>query len=303
MKIFSRNADISTELVIDWLRFYGIQEIQRINSDFLLPDSNIPFSFNLNESMQTKDCWVRNWNKTKIETNDIISQDLAHCLESDSLSVQDYIWFLNGIESDFISEKSKLIQLKVAKETGFSIPSTLVTNSKNKLRDFVQEYSKVITKPLSKPFVEIDKIDKKAKLSYTRLINNAEINELPELFYPSLFQEQIKKEFEVRSFIWEEQIWSMAIFSQSSSSTSVDFRNYDQNKPNRRIPYTLPNDISDLVKKYSKTLGIKSGSFDFAVDANDKHFFFEVNAFGQFNMISKSCNYNIEEFIAKTFAL
>ena len=44
----------------------------------------------------------------------------------------------------------------------------------------------------------------------------------------------------------------MAIFSQLDEKTKYDFRNYNHGKPNRNIPYKLPEDIKEKVLKYTK---------------------------------------------------
>ncbi len=76
---------------------------------------------------------------------------------------------------------------------------------------------------------------------------------LPDLFFPSFFQEQIEKMYELRVFVLDKEIYPMVIFSQSDKLTEVDFRNYNDNKPNRTAPYKLPNEINKaLIKIFSK---------------------------------------------------
>lgn len=40
----------------------------------------------------------------------------------------------------------------------------------------------------------------------------------------------------------------MAIFSQNDDQTKVDFRNYNINKPNRNVPFMLPNELESKIK-------------------------------------------------------
>jgi glutathione synthase/RimK-type ligase-like ATP-grasp enzyme len=91
----------------------------------------------------------------------------------------------------------------------------------------------------------------------------------------------------------------MAIFSQSNEKTKIDFRNYDLQKPNRTVPYNLPKEIILKLKKLTKALALRTGSIDLIKAKDGQYYFLEVNPVGQFGMVSRPCNYNIEMKIAK----
>ena len=46
-------------------------------------------------------------------------------------------------------------------------------------------------------------------------------------------------------------------------------------------------------------LKLKNGSIDIIKGIDNEYYFLEVNPVGQFGMVSKPCNYNIENFISK----
>jgi glutathione synthase/RimK-type ligase-like ATP-grasp enzyme len=120
-----------------------------------------------------------------------------------------------------------------------------------------------------------------------------------ETFFPSIIQEEIEKEIEIRVFIAEAKFYSMAIFSQNSGRTDVDFRNYDHNKPNRNVPYTLPLKVKSAIKRLMKGLGINTGSVDLIKNKAGEYYFLEVNPSGQYGMVSQPCNFNINRDIAE----
>ena len=91
----------------------------------------------------------------------------------------------------------------------------------------------------------------------------------------------------------------MAIFSQNNVNTQVDYRNYDHEKPNRCVPYNLPNTIKRKIFKFMKYKKIDTGSIDIIFSTNNKYFFLENNPQGQFDWLTKNCNYNIEKEIAE----
>ena len=92
----------------------------------------------------------------------------------------------------------------------------------------------------------------------------------------------------------------MGIFSQKNSQTMVDFRKYDREYPNRRVPFKLPKEVYSMVLEFMKDIEINTGSFDFIYSNRGEYVFLEVNPVGQFGMVSMPCNYYIEKRIAET---
>lgn len=91
----------------------------------------------------------------------------------------------------------------------------------------------------------------------------------------------------------------MAIFSQQSEQTKIDFRKYDPVKPNRCTPYKLPAEIENKIDRLMRRIKINSGSIDMIYSPNGQYYFLEVNPIGQFGMTSFPCNYPIEKRIAQ----
>ncbi len=118
-----------------------------------------------------------------------------------------------------------------------------------------------------------------------------------EEIFPTLVQEKIEKLFEIRSFFLKGEFYSMAIFSQTSSQTQLDFRNYDFEKPNRTIPFKIPTKIEKKLARLFKILNLNSGSLDMIYTSDNKFKFLEINPVGQFGMVSFPCNYYLEELL------
>jgi glutathione synthase/RimK-type ligase-like ATP-grasp enzyme len=94
----------------------------------------------------------------------------------------------------------------------------------------------------------------------------------------------------------------MAILSQNDEQTKIDFRHYNAQKPNRNVPYLLPEEISIKIDRLMKKLRLKTGSVDMIVTGADEFFFLEVNPVGQFLNVSHTCNYNLEKKVAAYLA-
>jgi len=191
----------------------------------------------------------------------------------------------------------KLDQLTIARQCGLGVPSTLITISKDKLLKFYFKCEKkVITKGISSsPSLTHQNISLEG---YTEELTLAFIRKLPLTFFPSLFQENIDKQYELRIFFFHQQLYSMAIFSQEDDQTKIDVRKYNDLKPNRTVPYNLPDNIKKQLIDFMYKMKLDTGSIDMVVDSENNYIFLEVNPNGQFGMVSKPCNYYIEMEIA-----
>ncbi|CAN5594966.1 hypothetical protein BH11BAC2_BH11BAC2_25050 [soil metagenome] len=198
----------------------------------------------------------------------------------------------NSIGSDLTDELNKLEVLEIANQVGLAIPKSLVTSLKSEVLSFFGNTS-IISKTISEVILtEIEGI------AYTNRTTGIDSNALPESFFPSLFQENIEKRYELRVFILNQVCYSMAIFSQTDEQTKVDFRNYNYRQPNRNVPFQLPLHIETKLLKLMEHLGLSTGSIDLIVNNSLEYIFLEVNPDGQFGMVSSPCNYNLEKVIA-----
>jgi ATP-GRASP peptide maturase of grasp-with-spasm system len=187
---------------------------------------------------------------------------------------------------------NKLQVLKIAKEIGLNIPDTIVCTDRISLIKKINK-KRIINKHIS----NIINVNFKNKL-YLARTNEIDIKTLPQSFFPSLFQNLIEKKYELRIFFLKNTFYPMAIFSQADKKTDVDFRNYNYEKPNRNVPFILPQSIKAKLKNLMKKLKLNTGSIDMIVTPNDEYIFLEVNPVGQFGMVSYPCNYFLEREIA-----
>lgn len=204
--------------------------------------------------------------------------------------------------SNDIYKENKIIDLIIASRIGLKIPDTLITGNKEKLEVFFEKYKLgIISKSLG-GCIRFEANDELLWGKGTTLVTNEDIFETSDFFLPSLFQEKIEKEYEIRSFLFSNHFYSMAIFSQTDEQTSIDFRNYNRVKPNRMVPYKLPVKIENQLKQLADLRAMSTGSFDLIVTKKEKEFIFlEVNPYGQFGWLSKNCNYYLEKQIAEYF--
>lgn len=116
--------------------------------------------------------------------------------------------------------------------------------------------------------------------------------------FPTLIQEEIKKQFEIRVFYLRSRCYSIAMFTQTNETTKTDYRNYNFTAPVRSVPFNLPRSLDIKVKQLMKEINLNSGSIDFIYSSNNEFIFLEVNPLGQFGNVSAAGNYFIEKKIA-----
>lgn len=195
---------------------------------------------------------------------------------------------------------NKLEVLVLAKSVGLIIPETIIVSRKYVLEEFASRFKNgVISKSIYEPLHVIDDNSSTIYTSYTVKLENSDINRLPDTFSPSLVQENLDKDFEIRVFYLDKKFYPMAIFSQKNSKTAIDFRNYDYDNPNRNIPYCLPGIIKNQLQELMARLNLNSGSIDLVKTKTGEIFFLEVNPVGQYSMVGFPCNYNLDFEIYK----
>ena len=159
----------------------------------------------------------------------------------------------------------------------------------------------MISKPVSIPFSIVN--EKGTYMSYTSKIDERDIKSLPDFFVPTLFQEEIEKRFEIRTFVLDNKTYSMCIFSQNNNQTKIDFRVYDEEKPNRLSPFNLPPEIEKDIFKILNHYDIDCASLDLIYTSKKEFYILDINPIGQFGMVSLPCNYNLEKNIANYLSL
>lgn len=315
--ILSEQYDSTTTEICRWLRFHG-DNFLRINkediiSDFYLNISNniIYFTFRVGEiiidSRSITFYYYRRgeFNFGKKNTIDLFSNDLDKFFEyflkndiKDISFIIDVILKLNNTPyfGDYLKNRlNKLEVLYYAKyKCGIEIPNTYITTSSYHLpQDKI-----MITKGISDNISGESRREVISFGSHNILVDSNKIDF--KNIFPSLFQDYINKEIEIRVFFWNTLFFPLAIISQNNEKTKVDFRNYDREKPNRNIPIVLPNDLKRKLKKLLKILDINSGSIDLILEKDsNKYYFLEINPVGQYGGLSTKGNFYIEKLIAK----
>ncbi len=306
--ILSSAFDQSTNIVTDWLKLSVIR-INRENHSFelniVVDSKNTHITQNLFDTIQIdaqkitaywyrRDDFILNvdYNENNLEANILNKEweklnNFLHRFYENKLSIG------SRISED---SQNKIEALFLAKSIGLEIPPTLITTQKTEINKFILEHGECISKAISNMFkIELNGFP---QIIAPNIVTSDMIRRLEEAFFPFLIQKKIEKVFELRIFYMHGQFYTMAIFSQNDQQTKLDYRNYNREKPNRNIPYILPEDIKEKLQLLMDKLDLNTGSIDMIVTPEGEYVFLEVNPTGQFGWVSDNCNYYLEEKIA-----
>ena len=326
--IISQSSDRSTDNVMDWLYYMGIS-CRRVNGEKIFNydyHTSFELGFSTNASQLTladdatinladvKSIWHRrdalnSFAPLQDKSHEPFPSDMLKHLRSENIEAKEAFYhcmedgkkILGNFER---SSLNKISMLTTAKKQGIDIPVTLVTNRKSNLLEFMKAHPRLITKAIQEGYDFSLERDGKHEfyLSYTEELDEDFIRFVPETFFPSLFQEKLDKELDIRVFFLNGACYAMAIFSQLDDQTNVDFRKYNKKVNNRNVPYKLPDILEEKISLLMSDLRLNTGSIDIIKTKNGRFVFLEVNPVGQYGMTSIPCNYHLDKKIAEYLA-
>jgi len=318
--VFSQDSwEVTTEEVADWIEALG-GECLRVNGEDL--NDGQPFALRYDASgtdlhlrldgrtvdpSQVGAVW---WRRGHLGRNlafvdqvgepDLAGEMRRHLTEeirTTSRAMERLLAHAHWLSGSDERRVNKLEALRLAAAAGLDIPATLVTNQRAALREFFERHGRIITKSVAE-----GRTFNRGGTSYpmyTEEVRREDVDAAPETFFPSLLQEFLEKELEIRTFYLDGKCHSMAIFSQADPQTRLDFRRYNDARPNRNVPYRLPAAVEEAVGRFMRSASLATGSLDFVRTRGGRLVFLEVNPVGQFRMVSEPCNYRLEKQVAE----
>lgn len=191
-----------------------------------------------------------------------------------------------------IAAETKPLQLRIAAEAGFSVPETVVTNSRAEALAFLRAGGQAVVKALSSPLVEL--ADELPLFIYTeraeaKILESAREQEP----IPFILQQRVDPKTDVRVTVVDDQVFAAAV---ADSRIALDWRRLSP--PAQFIQYELPRQVADCCRELVRRMGLRFGALDLAVDVEDRHFFLEINPNGEWGWLQKTCDLPIAEAIA-----
>jgi len=192
----------------------------------------------------------------------------------------------------------KPIQLLLAKQLGFAIPRTLITNNPNDAKAFVDLCDgKVIVKASGSGWV-YSPDGKEVTYVLTNRLQATDVQHIGEIqCSPVVFQEEVPKAYEIRVNVIGQKVLAIKIDSQRSEISQVDWRRYDVEK----TPYTayqLPLIIEQKCLKLTQSLGLEFSALDLICRPDGEYVFLETNGNGQFLWAEELSGVAVSEALA-----
>lgn len=160
----------------------------------------------------------------------------------------------------------KVYQLSVAREAGFRVPRSLVSQSREDVIAFTRSVERTIVKPV---------VGARGPALYTRWLDAPDT--IPASSFevcPAMYQEYIKGRRHIRLNCFGEQMYAALI-----ETDALDWR------PNLNVPmspWPVPEDLRRRVSTVLRRLGLRMGVMDLKLTPEDEPVWLEVNPQGQF---------------------
>lgn len=180
----------------------------------------------------------------------------------------------------------KVFQLHVAKEVGFRIPDTCITNEMDRARRFID--ARGPNRTVYKAFSGTEEAWRE-----TRVLKPQELDLLESVRYaPVIFQEYIPAEVDLRITVVGDRVFPAAIHSQETEY-KVDFR---MDMESARVEaVTLPGEVEDLLREFMRRMGLVYGAIDMRLTPTGEYVFLEINPSGQWLFVEDRTNQPITE--------
>ena len=197
----------------------------------------------------------------------------------------------------------KARQLAQAARLGFELPPTLISNDPDELLDFAAHHGALRLVSKQAGFTDLARTDGatenwNAFVRYTEPITARDLLHVEALRHcPVIVQVEVEKRLELRVTVVGEQVFAVAIHSQSSPRTLLDWRRYDD----RGTPHEVV-DLPDAVAERCLTMcalqGLRYAAFDLILTPDDRYVFVEVNPNGQYLWLEELTGVPISAAIA-----
>ncbi len=187
---------------------------------------------------------------------------------------------------NLIRAEYKLYQLKIARELGFQIPPTIVTNDKDPAQDFFASCNnQVVYKPLRRGrIIRGDRVS----LIYSNPVMPEEASSLDNLVYaPSLFQKYVPKHVEIRVTVIGREIFAVELHSQENADSRHDWRRGDTTLLRHEVHH-LPIEIKSKCINLIEKLCLEFGAIDLILTPYNEYVFLEINPNGQWAWIQQT---------------
>lgn len=309
----SSGFEQGTDPVIDWLLHYKADFIKLTVEDII--NGHLRIDLQQKEAFykdiplveKTSIIWYRHFlnslarfkvsvKRFSQQLNDDLRAEVKGVVEVLAYLLKEKTWVPGHLPS---IQPNKLEVLLKAEIAGLKIPQTTITSSREEAIAFCQksQYATITTKQISDEGRNYYQAGDYAYYTLTKKLSKEELTALESSFFPSLLQEYIYPDYEIRTFYLDGKTYSTAIVNNKKGAYA-DRKLINEEQTTHFLPYQLPESIIAKTRRLMDEMEMTAGGIDFIRDQKGEYYFLEVNPIGQYLLESRHCNYYLEKEIA-----
>lgn len=324
--VISHSDDVSAKLLIKRLeeigQFYQLVDLGTFplgatasidfSGETTIKFTQNNFAFGGNE---VKSVW---WRRPKGKAHPSTNDALQKYIEVESEVFIGSLFNLLGPDVRWVSDPDKTrlvnrkpLQLEIAKQIGFRIPKTLISNDPESVTMFLNDNqdTPIIMKPVGTSFVRLsdDPVDSDRKnlAIFTKIVDKdlllRNIQRIRNC--PVIFQEAAMQEFDIRVTVVGQKVFAVKIThdeNHGADETNLDWRHHKLNRIYER--YQFPVELEEKCIEIVNRLGLNFGAIDMCFSEEKGHIFLEINPQGQWVPSEILAGHPISSTLAKFLA-
>jgi glutathione synthase/RimK-type ligase-like ATP-grasp enzyme len=307
--LITNKEDITADFIVlelkkrkkEFIRFNTEDYPEKVNVEILFKKGKISGQFKFLNSNRIvpfsniKSAWYRR--PTFPVFSSVEPKYRKYCIQ-EAITVLSGIW--NTLDTFWVSNphnilfaENKIVQLMVASQIGFSIPSTVITNDCKIINEFYNHNKgSVIIKPVKTGMLN-DKL-----IVFTSAVKKDVLSSIKQAVpLPSIYQNNIKKKLDIRITVIGKRVFATEIHSQANKSSTVDWRkSQDINLIHKK--HNIPRSLINMCIIMLEKMGLQFGAIDMILDNSGKYYFLEINPNGQWGWIEKRTGHKLTEALA-----
>jgi hypothetical protein len=230
--------------------------------------------------------------------------EFAGLVRSETASFMDAVCALPSIHwiNDPVADlaaRSEPAQLLMARELGFEVPETMITNEPDAALTFAQSADQnVVVKSVYSASVAFDGHE---FATITKRIDRDKLTPIKDSVQlcPTQFQHEIVKESDVRVTVVASKVYACRIESQSNESTQIDWR-VDPDRCTYSV-LELPEWAERACRELVLRSGLEYGAIDLIRSRDGRYYFLENNPGGQYLWIELDTGLPITDALIDLF--
>lgn len=231
--------------------------------------------------------FLRTQSKKELTLNEQLERNQWSSFLRNLIVFKNAFWINNPV--DVYRAENKMYQLCIAKECGFKIPKTMITNS-SKIQ--INDDNEYIIKSLDTAlFYDMEK--KREMFTYSNVVRGEELREYDLKQAPIFVQEFLEPKIDCRITYISENIFPVMI-KKNDRGIYGDWRFYKEQLD--YVPFKLPEDVKSSINQLMNELNLKFGGIDLAY-ANGEYYFIEVNPTGEWGWLEIRAGMDISSAI------